>query len=83
MLQNNTDPTGRFCKDIRNARIQEGQPALAARLSAIDHDDRCVGARDVMSFVDPVSLLERLGGAPREMIDGLSEPLFGEFSGRV
>lgn len=82
VLQNDTDPASRLCEDVRNARIQEGQPVLAARLSCVDHNHRCVGTRDVVPFVDPISLPESWR-ARGEVIKGLSEPLLREPFGRV
>jgi len=74
MPQDNADSTSGFGEDVRNASVQEGYPILAACLSSIDHDDRCVGAWDIVLLIDPVSLPERwrvLG----EVIDELGEQL--------
>ena len=75
MFQDNTDPARCFCEDIRDARVQEGQPILAAYLSCVNYNHRPVGTRDVMSLVDPKSLLES-GRVLREVIEGLCEPFF-------
>ena len=82
MFQDNTNSASGFSEDIRNARVQEGYPILATCLASIDHDDRCIGAWDVVSLVDPVPL-PKSWRVRREVIDRLCEPLFWKFFGRV
>ena len=82
MLQDNTDSASRFGENIRDACVQEGYPVLAASFSSINHDDWCVGARDIMPLVNPVPLSESWR-ILSEVIDGLDEPLLREFLGRV
>ena len=81
MFQDDTDPTGSFGEDVRNASVQEWYPILAARFSSINYDNWRVGTWDIMSLVNPVSLPESWR-IPREVIDGLDEPPLREFLGR-
>lgn len=82
MLQNNTDSTGSFSKDIRNAGVQEGQPVLAASLASIKDYDWSIGTWDIVPHVNPVPLPES-GGVRGEVVEGLCKPLLRKFIGHV